>query len=133
MELYCFSDYCKYNDYGYCTCENGIVIGSDGECTNLSYYKDAPEYQTTYFKAMCKKGKMFKQEATGRKIECNGLTLYYETKELKPETDCTEETTGRGAPFEYFQNPENAKHVKEIIASGEYANVNDLPLKNEME
>lgn len=132
MELICFNDVCKYNVHCRdCLYRGTIVLDDDGECDCFEDYHKDPEYQTIYFKACFTDGETYKRIARGRKIVCNGFTLYYEAKDLTPETWCTEETSGVGAEYSKFTSPELAVRIRMSIANLPYKNVNDLPYEGD--
>lgn len=132
MELICFNDVCKHNaNCRDCLYKGTIVLDDDGKCDCFEHYKDAPEYQTIYFKACDNDGKLYKTIAKGHKIMCNGFTLYHEDKELTPETWCTEKISGIGAAYKAFQTLKRVKQTKAYISNLAYKNVNDLPFRSE--
>lgn len=132
MELICFNDVCKYNaNCRDCLYRGMIVLDDDGGCDCFKHYKSAPEYQTIYFKACFEDGRTYKRIAKGRKTVCNGFTLYYEEKDLTPETWCTEGISGIGSAYKSFEAAESAERIREITSHLTYKNVNDLPYKSD--
>lgn len=133
MKLICTNDTCKYNEHCRdCTYNGTLVINDDGECESYEHYKDGGEYQAIYFKA-CAQGKgyskYYKMIGRGRRHEINGFVVYYEAKDLTPETWCTEEVSGVGAAYSKFASPELAVLMRMSIANLPYKNVKDLPFK----
>lgn len=132
MKLICSNDVCKYNEHCRdCVYDGTLVLNDDGECESFLHYKEAPEYKTFYYKACVIDGVAFKRTARGREIVCNGFTLYYEAKELTPETWCTEKISGMGAELKRFQSDLTANRIRLLIESKPYNNVNDLPFQGE--
>lgn len=133
MELICNNDICRFNEHCRDCVYNGtLILNDDGECECFENYKDSGEYNNIYFAAYVENGNMsapYKRISKGRKTECNGFTLYYEAKDLTPETWCTEEVSGVGAAYSRFAAPELAVRMRMSIANLPYKNVKDLPYK----
>ena len=66
-----------------------------------------------------------------RDIQINGFVVYYEAKDLTPETWCTEEVSGVGAAYSKFASPELAVRMRMGIANLPYKNVKDLPYEGD--
>lgn len=128
--IICTNDDCYYNKYCRDCIYNGDIIidGDDATCQNFLGYWNTPKYQNTFYTAHYNKttGEAYREISyVGAVIEYEGLTLYYKSKELEPETWVTEKTTGAGAPFKSFTDPERLKEIKEKIAK--FPSVCDLP------
>ena len=125
--IVCFCDTCIYNmEPNECKLER-IIINDDGECDDYKHYSDCPQYQNVFYKAIKgKDGKIYKRLARGGKVICNGFVLYYEAKDLKPDTYCTEERSGVFARYKKFCSTETAEVIRKAISSLEYKNVKDL-------
>lgn len=132
MKVICTSDTCKYNkNCRDCVYKGTLVLNDDNECECYEHYSDAPEYQTIYYRACQIDGNTYKRIAKGRKTLCNGFTLYYEAKDLTPETWCTEEVSGAVARLKSFQNGTFTKRIRDTIAHLPYKNVKDLPYEGD--
>ncbi len=126
--IICNNDDCYYNkNCRDCTYKGCICIDDDGKCDNCLPFWKTQQYQHEYYIAGQHKptGKYYRQKRTGAVTEYEGLTLYYKSKELEPETWVTEKRTGAGAHYKDFTGPKRLKEIKEKIAK--LPSVCDLP------
>lgn len=132
MELVCNNDLCKYNtNCNNCNYCGTIVLDDDGVCTCYEDYKKDADYQNIFFKACKENGRIFKTIGRGKRAEINGFVVYYEAKDLTPDTWCTEERSGVGALYRAFCNVEAVPNMRRNIYALPYKNVKDLPYMNE--
>lgn len=132
----CHNELCLYNsDCKGCTYEDNhpglaLIIGDSGECDCYEDFSKSPEYQNIFFKA-CRDedGNRVKRMAAGKIVECNGFTLYYTEKELKPNTYCTEKKSGLCDYYHRFSDPQYTERIKSIIDNLDYGSVDNLPYK----
>ncbi|MBQ8119151.1 MAG: hypothetical protein IJ172_00030 [Ruminococcus sp.] len=126
--IICTNDMCLYNkDCRDCTHKGDIVLDDDGQCECYTYYLYTPAYQHEYYTANLHRptGKYYRQKRNGAVTECNGFTLYYEAKDLTPETMVTEKLTGCSARYEKFQDPEFIKIINDRMPT--YPRACELP------
>lgn len=126
--IICTNDACFYSkDCRDCTYENDVILDDDGQCECYVYYLYTPPYQHEYYTANLNRTtkKHYRQKRHGAVTECNGFTLYYEAKDLTPETMVTEKLTGCSARYEKFQDPEFTKIISDRMPN--YPRVRDLP------
>lgn len=133
--IICTNDDCYYNKHCRdCIFKGDIIIGDDdATCQNFLGYWNTPKYQHEYYQAHQNKttGEAYRErQYFGAVIEYEGFTLYYESKELEPETWVTEKRTGAGAHYKDFTDPERLKDIKEKIAK--FPSVCDLPDKEDI-
>ena len=132
--IICTDDSCWYNkNCRDCIYRGDIIIGDDAGCESRLSYWNTPKYQNTFYTAHQNKttGEAYREISYfGAVIEYEGLTLYYKSKELEPETWVTEKRTGAGAHYKDFTDPERLKEIKEKIAK--FPSVCDLPDKEDI-
>lgn len=136
--IMCRNEKCIYNtDCKGCTYEDNkkgiaLIIESNGKCDCFEDFHKLPEYQHIYYKAIQKNGKHYKLLARGAVTEINGFILYYEDKELMPQTYCTEKVSGVGGEYAMFADPNKTKTIKRSIKSLYFGCVVNLPFYSEM-
>lgn len=132
--IICHSDECIYNsDCQGCTyedCKSGfaLIINEDNCCDCFEDFRDTKAYQNPFFKAIQREGRRYKVAARGAITKINGFILYYEDKELKPQTYCTEKETGICAKYEFFADPQKTSVIRHTISTLDFNCVADLPL-----
>ena len=122
--LFCHDDTCKYCNEPYCQLDN-VTLSEDHECESYRFYFDEEEYHSEFYRCIGEDGKCFKKKDRGRRIEIDGLVLFYQDKELNDNTYVIEESTGRLATYGEFRKLDMTEVIKANIEADGY--VKDLP------
>lgn len=132
--IICHNDLCIYNsECRGCTyedCKSGfaLIIDDDGCCDCFEDFRETKAYQNPFFKAVQREGRRYKVAARGAITEINGFILYYEGKELTPQTYCTEKESGICGKYEFFADTEKTGMIRHTISNLDYGCAADLPL-----